>query len=116
MYEIWQVPKLVAVQPVDVKIQVFSALDRKSLPKIDIEKFDYAMLTDRVALVDGVRQTYGTQFICDEFKWVLYPVEDEAGVEARRKDMNIGITLADQRAQFATRSCPMAKYAGPIPK
>lgn len=86
------------------------------LPTGDIEKFDYAMLTDRVAVVDGVRQTYGTQFICNEFKWVLYPVEDEAGVEARRKEMNIGITLADQRAQFATRSCPIAQYAGPIPK
>ena len=47
---------------------------------------------------------------------MLYPVEDEAGVEARRKDMGIGITLADQKTQFATRSCPIAQYAGPIPK
>ncbi len=86
------------------------------LPTGDVEKFDFAMLTDRVAVVDGVRQTYGTQFICNDFKWMLYPVEDEAGVEARRKDMGIGITLADQKTQFATRSCPIAQYAGPIPK
>lgn len=86
------------------------------LPTGDIEKFDYAMLTDRVAVVDGVRQTYGTQFICNDFKWMLYPLDDEAGVEARRKEMGIGITLADQKAKFATQSCPIAQYAGPIPK
>lgn len=86
------------------------------LPTGEAEKPDYAMLADRVAVVDGVRQTYGTQMICDQFKWVLYPIEDEAGVEARRKEMGLDITLADQLAQFATRSCPIAKYAGPIPK
>ncbi|MGE4063443.1 MAG: DUF6624 domain-containing protein [Rhodospirillaceae bacterium] len=86
------------------------------LPTGEVEKGDYAMLADRVSVVDGVRQTYGTQMICNEFKWVLYPVEDEAGVDARRKEMGIEVTLADQLAQFATRSCPIAKYAGPIPK
>lgn len=86
------------------------------LPTGEVEKPDYAMLADRVAVVDGVRQTYGTQMICDKFKWVLYPVEDEAGVEARRKEMGLGVTLADQLAQFATRSCPIANYAGPFPK
>jgi len=86
------------------------------LPTGEIEKADYAMLADRVSVVDGVRQTYGTQMICNAFKWVLYPIEDEAGVEARRKEMGLGVTLAEQLAQFATRSCPVAKYAGPMPK
>jgi hypothetical protein len=95
--------------------QVLASM-KSLLPTGDVEKFDYAMLTDRVAVVDGVRQTYGTQFICNDFKWILYPVDDEAGVEARRKDMGIGITLADQKTQFATRSCPIAQYGGPIPK
>lgn len=85
------------------------------VPTGEIEKADYAMLADRVAVVDGVRQTYGTQMICNEFKWVLYPVEDEAGVDARRKEMGIEVTLADQLSRFATQSCPIAKYAGPIP-
>jgi hypothetical protein len=88
----------------------------KLLPTNEIQKFDFAMLADRVAVVDGVRQTFGTQMICDEFKWKLYPIADETKVEALRKEMGIGITLADQLAQFATRSCPTAKYAGPIPK
>lgn len=86
------------------------------LPSGEVEKADYAMLTDRVAVVDGVHQTYGTQMICHEFKWMLYPVADEAGVEQRRKDMDIGVTLADQLAQFAPRSCPVAQYQGPLPK
>lgn len=82
----------------------------------EIEKPDYAMLADRVAVVDGVRQSYGTQMICNQFKWALYPVADEANVEARRKDMGIGVTLADQLAQFASRTCPVANYEGSIPK
>lgn len=86
------------------------------LPTGEIEKPDYAMLADRVAVVDGVRQSYGTQMICNQFKWALYPVADEANVEARRKNMGIGVTLADQLAQFAPRSCPVGQYAGPIPK
>lgn len=86
------------------------------LPTGEIEKPDYAMLADRAAVVDGVRQSYGTQMICNQFKWVLYPVADEANVEARRKDMGIGVTLADQVAQFAPRSCPVSQYAGPLPK
>lgn len=86
------------------------------LPTGEIEKADYAMLADRVAVVDGVRQTYGTQMICNEYKWVLYPVEDEAGVDARRKEMGIDVLLADQLARFATQKCPIAQYAGPIPK
>ena len=88
----------------------------KLLPTGDIQKTDFAMLADRVAVVDGVRQTFGTQMICDNFKWVLYPVADEARVDALRKEMGIDITLADQLAQFATRSCPIGKYAGPMPK
>jgi len=86
------------------------------LPTGEIEKADYAMLTDRIAVVDGVRQTFGTQMICDANKWMLFPVEDEAGVEARRKDVGIQVTLADQLKEFAARGCPIAKYAGPIPK
>ncbi len=89
---------------------------KEILPTGDIDKEGYAMLSDRVSVNDAVRQTYGTQMICDKHKWVLYPVEDEAGVDARRKEMGINVTLADQLAQFATRSCPIATFAGIIPK
>ena len=94
---------------------VLSAMYRL-LPTNEIQKTDVAMLADRVAVVDGVRQTFGTQMICDNFKWMLYPVADETKVDALRKEMGIDITLADQVTQFATRSCPIAKYMGPIPK
>lgn len=94
---------------------VVSAMYRL-LPTNEIQKADFAMLADRLALVDGVRQTFGTQMICDNFKWMLYPVADESRVEELRKEMGIGVTLADQVAQFATRSCPVARYMGPIPK
>lgn len=82
----------------------------------EIDKAEFAMLTDRVAVVDGVRQIYGTQMICNNFTWILYPVEDEANVDKRREDVGLGLTLADQLAQFATRKCPIAQYAGPIPR
>jgi hypothetical protein len=111
----WLIVQHATNSDIDLVRRVVSAM-YGMLDSGEIQKMDFAMLADRVAVVDGVRQTFGTQMICDNFKWVLYPVADETRVEALRKEMGIDITLADQLAQFATRSCPTAKYAGPIPK
>lgn len=46
-----------------------------------------AMLTDRVLIHDGEPQRYGTQFDMEDGRLVLHPVEDEAGLDERRREM-----------------------------
>lgn len=48
-----------------------------------------AMLVDRVLVHDGKPQRYGTQFSVEEGRLVLEPVEDEEGLEARRREMQL---------------------------
>jgi hypothetical protein len=54
---------------------------------------DYAFLFDRVALVHGRAQRYGTQFDGDD----LAPLEDPKNVDARRRSVGLG-TLAEYEA------------------
>jgi uncharacterized protein DUF6624 len=48
-----------------------------------------AMLIDRVLVHDGLPQRYGTQFTLTQGRWLLHPVEDQAGLEQRRKSMQL---------------------------
>jgi hypothetical protein len=58
---------------------------------------DWAYLVDRVAIAEGKKQIYGTQFGPDHRP---LPLEDEAHVDARRRQVGLG-TLADYAAQMA---------------
>jgi hypothetical protein len=69
----------------------------------EVESRDYAYLYDRVAVAEQRPQRYGTQFKdADPF-----PIEDEANVDARRKEVGLG-TMAEYRKQ-------MEKMYGPLP-
>ena len=48
-----------------------------------------AMLTDRVEVKAGRGQIYGTQLSLQGGRWVLDPITDSAGVDARRKRMGL---------------------------
>ena len=50
---------------------------------------DLAYLTDRVLAAEGKKQRYGTQLEQKEGKLVLKPVEDEAKLDARRKELGM---------------------------
>jgi hypothetical protein len=50
---------------------------------------DLAYLTDRVLAAEGKKQRYGTQLEQKEGKLVLKPVEDEANLDARRKELGM---------------------------
>jgi hypothetical protein len=64
-----------------------------ALPKGEVEPRNLAYLTDRVLVGRGKKQLYGTQCTTKDGKSVPHPIEDEANVEQRRKDMGLG-TLA----------------------
>jgi hypothetical protein len=71
----------------------------KTLPKGEVEPRNIAYLTDRVLVGRGKKQLYGTQCSTNDGKSVPLPIEDEANVEQRRKEMGLG-TLAAYLVQM----------------
>jgi hypothetical protein len=58
-----------------------------------------AYLTDRVYLAEGKKQVYGTQMRTVDGKTVPAPIEDEANVDKRRKEVGLG-TMAEYMKNF----------------
>lgn len=81
----------------------------------DTNTQDYALLFDRVAMHEGRRQRYGTQMVCRDNKWTVYPIERDGDVEARRREMGIKSTTAEQIAAMAARGCAR-EFSGPWPE
>jgi hypothetical protein len=60
---------------------------------------DLAYLTDRVRIGEDKKQVYGTQFREVDGKMEPFPIEDEANVEKRRKEVGLG-SLAEYRKRL----------------
>jgi hypothetical protein len=60
---------------------------RRAVAKGEASQRNYVFLYDRVMKREGKRQHWGTQTTCVDGKAVLDPVDDPAGLEARRKDL-----------------------------
>jgi len=59
------------------------------VPRDEISRRDLALLTDRVLLAEGKKQVYGTQFTLANGKCRPRPLEDEANVDKRRKEVGL---------------------------
>jgi hypothetical protein len=59
------------------------------LPKAEVSQTDLAYLTDRVLLVEGKKQIYGTQFNFSDGKWEPRPLEDPTSVDKRRAEVGL---------------------------
>jgi membrane-associated protease RseP (regulator of RpoE activity) len=72
----------------------------KAMPEGEVSKQHIAMLTDRVLVHEGKKQLFGSQLTMVDGKLTPSPIEDEANVDARRKEMGM-MPLADyiKRAQ-----------------
>ena len=73
-----------------------TAFMRAMLPAIqqarrrgDLDGGAVALLTDRIEVKAGHGQIYGTQLSLKDGRWVLDPIADSAGVDARRKGMGL---------------------------
>ena len=62
---------------------------------------DYARLLDRVAMVRGEPQSYGTQFKCVDHAWKRYSMLDPEHVEDRRRVLGMRETAAGEAAVIA---------------
>lgn len=61
----------------------------EELPKGEVSPKEIAYLTDRILNGTGKKQKYGTQAFLKDGKLVLYPIEDEEHVDARRKAIGL---------------------------
>jgi hypothetical protein len=73
-----------------------TAFMRAMLPAIekayrrgDVDGGSVAMLADRVEVKAGRPQIYGTQLSLHDGRWVLDPIADSAGVDARRQTLGL---------------------------
>ena len=79
------------------------ALQKQALPLLhaaaergDASPEDYAVLQDRVLLLDGKKQRFGTQFKrTEDGALVPFPTEDPPALDARRK--SIGLPPVDEQ-------------------
>lgn len=81
------------------------ALLEKAVKAGDASAKDWAYLVDRVAVAEGRKQTFGTQF-GDDMK--PEPIEDEAHVDERRKSVGLG-TMAEYVKQLLETYGPPKK-------
>lgn len=72
------------------------AFQKEMLPTVEalagegaLPRSEAALLVDRVLMHDGLPQRYGTQFSQEGGRLVLHPVEDEEGLEERRRAMDL---------------------------
>ncbi len=78
------------------------------VPRDEVSQVDVAYLTDRVLLAEGKKQVYGTQFTLANGKCKPRPLEDEANVDQRRKEVGLP-PLAEylkEAERFYTRGSP----------
>jgi hypothetical protein len=67
----------------------------------DVAGWQLAFLQDRVCILSGKPQYYGTQFDVDENGWpTSFPIEDSATVNERRS--RLGLNSLEQRLEQMT--------------
>jgi hypothetical protein len=64
-------------------------LIKEAAKKGEVSGQELAYLTDRVRVAQGEKQLYGTQFHTVDGKLVPQPIEDEANVDKRRKEVGL---------------------------
>jgi hypothetical protein len=74
-------------------------LMKPMLAENEISRSNYAYLTDRILVSEGRKQFYGTQFTIIDGDFSPEPIEDEANVDKRRKEMGMG-TLEEYKQRI----------------
>lgn len=82
---------LIAVHAVNDRRLMREAAERMAPLVADGEVMPawYAALVDRLAVLEGRPQRFGTQPVCKAGTWVVGEVEDPAGLDARRAELGL---------------------------
>jgi len=71
-----------------------------SVSKKECEGWQLAFLQDRIHIMAGQKQVYGTQFDLDEKGWPIpFPILDQENVNSRRK--SVGLNSLEERLKEA---------------
>lgn len=84
---------LVQHQPLALQERMLGAL-KEAVAAGEAFRRNYAYLFDRVQVSEGQSQHWGTQSKCEGKRAVLYPIDDMAHVEERRREIGLN-NLAD---------------------
>jgi hypothetical protein len=95
---------LVQHQTPDIQRRLLPALE-KAAKAGDASMSDYAYLYDRVQVGLGKPQHWGTQTRCENGKPVLDPVDDTAGLEARRQELFMPSVQAYLSSDYLVKVC-----------
>lgn len=81
--------------------------------KNEVDGQNAALMSDRVAISEGRRQRYGSQFRCDGGKNRPYPIEDEAGLNARRAEAGMPPFYEYKARMQLQPNCPQTRSPPP---
>lgn len=79
---------LVQHQPLELQVRMLPEME-VAVRQNEASRTDYAYLYDRVRMGEGKPQRWGTQAKCINGLPVLHPVEDQAGLEDRRREVRM---------------------------
>lgn len=75
-------------------------------PQGEVNGLSYALLYDRVAMLEGRPQRFGSQAACVNGKLDFHPIEDRERADARRRSVGLKTTLADAAKNWSVgRPC-----------
>ena len=78
-----------SIRAEDPETPTSQALLTEAVAQKEAQADHLAYLTDRVLVAEGQPQRYGTQFYTDKGELKPRPIEDEANVDARRKEVGL---------------------------
>ena len=99
---------LVQHQTPQIQRRLLPALE-KAAKAGEASMSDYAYLYDRIQAGLGKPQHWGTQTRCEKRKPVLYPVDDPAGLEARRQELFMPSVRDYLKMEYLVRSCAQTR-------
>lgn len=95
---------LVQHQTPEIQQRLLPALE-KAAKDGNASMSDYVYLYDRVQMGLGKPQHWGTQAKCENGKPVLYPVDDRAGLDMRRKELFMLPVREYLQLDYLVKSC-----------
>jgi VWFA-related protein len=86
-----------------------------AVKKDPVQKTEFAGLYDRLRVSAGMKQLFGTQAVSAGGFLILYPIEDEANVDARRAEFGLGTMKENMQYMERVYGKPMIKSRQPPP-
>jgi len=99
---------LIQHQTPEIQRRLLPALEETATKTGNASTSDYAYLYDRVQVGLGKPQHWGTQTKCENGKPVLAPVDDPAGLDARRKELFMLPIREYLKSDYLSKVCAKA--------